>query len=579
MDTLNRINQYLPNELHFKQKDLPLDKKTINNKMLIFAKKYPDMYAKNIHHIGQLGEELAYEYGHHVGINDLTHNKKNEINRYLEQEDKKLNNLSDEEKKSRLIDIFNNVKNKTMEIENNHLVDQGKSRGRGNPDTITRTIGASVYTVDMNSEPFPFLIKNSLSSGYKSHQMFAAGSQARYAAVAAATSTSEPGAMGKILVANTEHLKICCKDCGTNNGIERTIDDPEIIGRFEARTNRHITKEYVTELKKQNKKRIIVRDPSTCEAKTGVCQMCYGVNSLGNLPALNHNIGIESAQTIAEKSTQLVLSAKHNIGGKLKSAVPTGFEAQKILLNTPDYYRGKATVAKTDGKVNSISTLSTGGWNINIAGENHFVGAEVKPNVKVGDSINKGDIISSGLASPKDLVHYAGMHQARKYVVDNLYKANGGDIDKRVFGVITKGYLDLAKQNGDVYNQLHSYDALVKTIDIPNSGEVSVDSPTIVGKFLAQPFLHYSIGTKITRAMVEKMKEHGVSKIKVSHNFIPITPIYKTYEQKPLANSSIWQKMNYRGIKKGLSGELLYSNGINYDKLDSDRTKYTIGKL
>ena len=579
MDILNRINSYLPSDLHFTKKDYPLNKKTINSKMLEYAKKYPDLYAKNIHHIGQLGEELAYEYGHHVGINDLTHNKKNEISKFLEQEDKKMSNLSDEQKKSRLIDVFNKVKAKTMEIENNHLVDQGKSRGRGNPDTITRTIGGSVYTVDMNSEPFPFMIKNSLASGYKSHEMFAAGSQARYAAVQAATSTSEPGAMGKILVANTEDIKICCKDCGTKNGIERSLDEPNIIGRYEARTNKLITKDYVTSLKRRGKKTIIVRDPTTCQAKEGVCQMCYGLNASGELPSMNHNIGIESAQTIAEKSTQLVLSTKHNIGGKIKSAIPTGFEAQKILLNTPDYYGGKATVAKIDGKVESVSALPTGGWNVRIAATDHFVGADVKPTVKIGEQVNKGNIISSGLASPKELTQYAGINQARKYVVDNLYKANGGDIDKRIFGVVAKGYMNLAKQKGDNSHQLYSYDKLVSNLDIPNTTEISTKDKTIIGKFLAEPFLHYSIGTKITKYMQQKMRKHNIDTIKISHNPAPIIPVYKTYEQRPLTGSSIWQKMNYRGIKKGLSTELLYNNGIDYNQIKSDRTKYTLGKL
>ena len=579
MDVLNRINQYMPTELKFKQKDLPLTKKTINSRMLEYAKSYPDLYAKNIHHIGQLGEELAYEYGHHVGINDLTHNKKNEIRRLLESEDKKMSKLDDEAKKRHLINVFSKIRDKTMEIENNHLVDQGKSRGRGNPDTITRTIGGAVYTVDMNSEPFPFMIKNSLSSGYKSHEMFAAGSQARYAAVQAANSTSEPGAMGKILVANAEHLKICCKDCGTKNGIERSVEDAGIIGRYEARTNRLITKQYITELKKRHKKTLIVRDPTTCEAKNGVCQMCYGVDTFGNNMPLNHNIGIQAAQTIAEKSTQIVLSTKHNIGGKVKSAIPTGFEAQKLLLNTPDYYRGKATVATTDGKVESISTLPTGGWNVRIAGIDHFVGAEVKPTVKIGENVNKGNVISSGLASPKDLVRYSGVHQARKYVVDNLYKANGGDIDKRIFGVVAKGYLDLAKQKGDKYNNLYSYDALVKNTDIPNTTTLKTNNKSVVGKFLAEPFLHFSVGTKVTPYMVKKMREHKIDEIKVSHNPVGVEPVYKTYEQKPLAISSIWQKMNYRGIKKGLSSELLYNNGINTDEISSDRTKYTLGKL
>jgi len=384
----------------------------------------------------------------------------------------------------------------------------------------------------------------------------------------------------KKIVRKLEGVKVApYYGCHVLSPEEISLDDPEIIGRYEARTNRLITKEYVDILKKQGKKNIIVRDPMTCECKDGICQLCYGHNAMGKLPEIGHNIGIETGQTVSEKATQLVLSTKHNIQGKIKSAIPTGFEAQKILLNTPDNYRGKATVATIDGVVSKVTKLPTGGWNIYIADTPHFVGAEVKPTVKVGDQVTKGQIISSGLASPKEIMQYGGVLQARRYVRQKLFEANDKSIDKRVFGVIARGYLELAKKKGDVYHQLHRYDALVKDIDLPQTTTVAVHDKQIVNKFLAEPFLHYSIGTKITPAIVKKLKEHGIKEIKVSHNPAPIEAVYKTYEQKPLAKETIWQKLNYRGIKKGLTHELLYNEGVDIDELHSDRAKYTLGKL
>jgi len=579
MEIIKQLNSLLPDNLHFKKEDAPLTKAKLKKRLVEFAKQNPELYKKNIHLIGDLGEEVAYTYGHHVGLNDLLHPKRKEIKKFLEKEDKKLSLMSNEKKKARLIDLFSDVQKKTMSINNNHLVDQGNSRGRGNPATITRTLGAPIYTVDMNSEPFPFMLKNSLSEGYRSHEMFAAGSQARYAAVQAATSTSEPGAMGKVLVANTEHLKICCKDCGTKNGIEYKVDDPQIIGRYEAGTNRLITKDYVNQLKKQKKKTIIVRDPITCQAKDGICAMCYGHNAMGKLYEPGHNIGIQASQTVGEKATQLVLSAKHNIKGKITSNIPTGFEAQKILLNTPKSFRGKATISTTDGKVEKIEKLNTGGYNVVIAGKTHYISPEVKPKVKVGDEVFKGQTLSTGLASPREIMEHSGVYQARKYTVDKLYEANGGDIDKRVFGVLSRGYLELAKHKNDDMHELHNYDALLHTVEVPNTHVVKVSDKQITNKYLAQPFLHYSPGTKITSGIVKKMKQHGLKEVKVSHNPFPIVPVYKTYEQKPLANTPIWQKMNYRGIKKGLTGELLYNNETDINRLQSDRAKYTLGRL
>jgi len=580
MDVLKELNSLLPSNLHFTEKDTPITKNKLNERLNIFAKEHPDMYKKNIHKIGDLGEELAYMYGHHVGINDLLHPKRKEIKKFLEKEDKKVSLMSDEAKKKKLIDIFGKVQDMTMSIDNNNLVDQGKTRGRGNPATITRTLGAPIYTVDMNSEPFPFMLKNSLAEGYRSHEMYAAGSQARYAAVQAATSTSEPGAMSKVLVANTEHIKICCKDCGTKNGVEYSIDDGQILGRYEARTNKLITKDYLNEIKKQGKKRIIVRDPTTCEATDGICQMCYGHNATGKLLEVGHNVGIEASQTVGEKATQLVLSAKHNISGKLKSNIPTGFEAQKILLNTPQNFKGKATLSTTDGVVNKIEKLNTGGYNVYIADKPHYVSAYVEPKVKVGDHVEKGDSISTGLQSPRDIIELSGINQARKYVVDKLYEANGGDIDKRQFGVIAKGYLELAKDKNDTTHNLYRYEGLVKDTPKQNVFTVKTSDKQIKNKYLAEPFLHYSVGTKISDKVLSKMKYHKIKEFNVMHSPLPIEPVYKTYEQRPLhGGNSIWQKMNYRGIKKGISDELLYNTKIDKHKLLSDKTKYTLGVL
>jgi len=579
MEIIKQLNSLLPDNLHFKKEDAPLTKAKLKKRLVEFAKQNPELYKKNIHLIGDLGEEVAYTHGHHVGLNDLLHPKRKEIKKFLEKEDKKLSLMSNEKKKARLIELFSDVQKKTMSIDNNHLVDQGNSRGRGNPATITRTLGAPIYTVDMNSEPFPFMLKNSLSEGYRSHEMFAAGSQARYAAVQAATSTSEPGAMGKVLVANTEHLKICCKDCGTKNGIEHDINDGSIIGRYEARTNKLITKDYLNQLKKSGKKKIIVRDPITCEGKDGICQMCYGHDGQGKHLDIGMNVGIQAAQTVAEKATQLVLSAKHDIKGKLKSVVPTGFEAQKILLNTPENFRGKATLSSTDGKVTKIDKLNTGGYNVYIADKEHYVAPEVNVKVKVGDFVNKGDSVSTGLPSTRDVMKYSGMNQARKFVTDKLYEANGGDIDKRQFSILARGYLELAKNKNDDMHQIYRYDGLIKDTELPHTSTISVKDKQITNKYLAEPFLHYSVGTKITEPIVKKMKEHKINEIKVSHSEAPIVPVYKTYEQKPLANSVLWQKLNYRGIKKGISNELLYNKKTDKNKLLSDRTKYTLGIL
>ena len=176
-------------------------------------------------------------------------------------------------------------------------------------------------------------------------------------------------------------------------------------------------------------------------------------------------------------------------------------------------------------------------------------------------------------------MEHSGVNQARKYVVDKLYEANGGDIDKRVFGTVAKGYLDLARNKNDNMHQLYSYDALVSQTELPYTVKMSPTNNQILNKYLAEPFLHYSVGTKVTREIQQKLKQHNVKTISVSHNPPSIVPVYKTYEQKPLTNTSVWERLNYRGIKKGLSEELLYNKDTDLNKMQNNRAKYTLGVL
>jgi len=579
MDAIAALNKLMPPELHFKRSDAPLTKPKINAKLAEFARKRPAMYARNVHRIRELGEELAYAQGHNMGIDDLELSNKKHIDKMLDSEENRLYSLGKEKRKEHLINLFNKVQEKVLENDNN-LISQAKSKGRGNPATASRVSGSVVYAVDMNSEPYPFLIKNSLAKGLDAHEQYASGGQARFAAVQAAVSTSEPGAMGKVLVANTESLKVVMKDCGTKNGVMMPIDSPAIIGRYEAGTNRLIDEQYVRTLKRQGKKQIKVRSPITCEAKGGVCAMCLGLNSSGSHYDIGHNIGIEAATSVSEKATQLVLSTKHNVGGKKKSDSPEGFKAAKIILNSTDKFPGKAAVATIGGTVNEVKKLPTGGYKIVVGGVEHIASHQVKPKVAVGTSVDKGDILTTGLASTKDILLNRGVLEARKYIADKLDEIHGGSIDKRHFEVISRGYMDLVKPSGQSSNvDLRSFDEYVPTLKGTHEKEMSISDRQITKKFLAEPVLHFSPGRQITNKVVKELRKGGIKKVKVSHTALPYSPVFKTYEQRPMVRAPIWQQINYRGIKKGILKELHYGDGVKDSDIKSDRARLTLGIL
>jgi D-3-phosphoglycerate dehydrogenase len=60
----------MPNDVKF-DPNKPVDSKEFKKKMTEFAKKHPQLYAKNITHIAYIGEKMAFYLGANVGPNDL----------------------------------------------------------------------------------------------------------------------------------------------------------------------------------------------------------------------------------------------------------------------------------------------------------------------------------------------------------------------------------------------------------------------------------------------------------------------------------------------------------------------------
>jgi len=199
------------------------------------------------------------------------------------------------------------------------MAQQVKSGSRGKPAQFARMSIGPIYAVDMNQLPKPTLIKNNFTSGLNSQEYFNVSSQGRFSSVQAANATAEPGALGKVLVANTDDQTITMVDCGTTNGIFMDASDRHILGRFEAGTNKLIDEAYFKVLKRKGGK-VKVRSPLTCQAKKGVCAKCYGLLPTGKLPSVGDNVGIIAAQTMGEVLTQMTLSTKHSTMGKSNSS-------------------------------------------------------------------------------------------------------------------------------------------------------------------------------------------------------------------------------------------------------------------
>ncbi len=101
--------------------------------------------------------------------------------------------------------------------------------------------------------------------------------------------------------------------------------------------------EKIVKLKSQ----VLVRSPLTCEAKSSICQLCYGWSlAHGKLVSLGEAVGVLAAQSIGEPGTQLTMRTFHTGGvfsGDLMTEIRAPFDGtitfiealQGILIRTP----------------------------------------------------------------------------------------------------------------------------------------------------------------------------------------------------------------------------------------------------
>jgi len=467
---------------------------------------------------------------------------------------------------------------KDIDPQTNQLAQQIRSGSRGKPVQFARMAVGPIYAVDMNQLPKTNLIKNNFTNGLSASEYFNVSSQGRFSSVQSANATSEPGALGKVLVANIDSEKITSKDCMTVNGQFKPITDHHIIGHYTAGPRGVlITKEYLKRLKKGSK--LKVRTPITCASPKGVCIKCYGLKANGRLPQMGENIGISSGQTKAEILTQMTISTKHSTMGKNDSDELEGVEGFKIIANSPSSFTGTALLAEDEGVVSKIEKAPQGGINLFLGKKKYYANPKIKIKVKVGDKVSKGDVMSSGLVTPKQAVNNWGLNEAREHesnMLHNLFlKSTNHDLMKKHFDILARGHLSLSK---DKYGDISTHTEHSSTY--PKTSREAVINQGLLNQYIAQDIGSISKGTKINKRILNKLNEWGVTKLHVTTEVPKFKPIFKSLEQKPTFTGNVFQKMNYRNIAKALHNEITSVPVPQYMRsYKSDRSDHTSGLL
>ena len=339
-------------------------------------------------------------------------------------------------------------------------------------------------------------------------------------------STRDAGDLGKQFNQASMRMVVTKDDCGTAYGMPAPLDSADTRGTVLSRQmgkyppGTVLTKEVLSDIKEETgSDEVVVRSPITCGMGAGVCSHCAGVREGNKLPAVGEHIGINAASALAERIAQGSLNTKHS-GGQTQgdgSQVYAGFDVIRNLFQVPKHFPHAAAIADVDGKVDSVEEAPQGGWNIDISGNKHYVSPDLNVSVKPGDIVEAGDQLSSGIANPADIIKHKGLGEGRRYFAERAtqaFRESGYAMNKRNMEVLTRALLDSAvvedPDSGSEYlpGDVVSYSSLAHRYK-PREGSSLLDLNQAHGKYLEEPVMHYTIGTRITPSVTKQLQKFG----------------------------------------------------------------------
>jgi DNA-directed RNA polymerase subunit beta' len=544
---------FTPPEYHNLVDNEVLDQKGISKLFAELSEKAPDKYSKIVSDLTRLGFEISTRQGTSITLKDLVSPiDKDKFWDAFEKEQDKIESSNDlpSVKRKKIFDNYNKaISSLEGDLlssglkENKSLAKIVLAGSRGSPAQYRGTIATQGIVVDAEGNPkMDMPIKSSYAEGLSLPEFLVSSFGARTGEVLKKISVAQGGYGSKQFARALMPLQVVEYDCNTQNGIDVSVDDKESVGAYLAKPvksynrNNQVTPKMLNDLSNKGVKKIVIRSPMTCQSNKeyhsgGLCQLCVGHREKG-LAAMDSYIGLVAGTAVAEPLTESAMKARHSGGAATSLGGNAGFKLINQLANVPKHFLGKAPLAQEDGFVTKVEEAAAGGYFITVNDTEHYIGLDQEPKVKVGDRVEEGDVLSTGLVDPRDVVQHRGIGEGRRYYMEAMKKAFDDSklpVNRRNFELIAKAAIDHVQITdpegiGDYLpDQIVSYSAIEKDYK-PRKDSKLLRVDLAYGKYLEKPELHYTIGTKVTTAVVNKLKEYDIESVLVNSmppNFEP----------------------------------------------------------
>lgn len=213
-----------------------------------------------------------------------------------------------------------------------------ESGARGTKDQVKQLVGMRGLMSKPTGEIIEIPVKSNFKQGLSVFEYFISTNGARKGQSDTALKTASSGYLTRRLVDVAQDVVVTIYDCNTLGYLEITdlkeagdtvypmgkrvfgrvlaadLKDP-VSGELLLTRGDIVTREMMPKLDGSAVSKVLVRSVLSCQAKRGVCVLCYGYDlSKGKLVDEGTTVGIIAAQSIGEPGTQLTMRTFH-IGG------------------------------------------------------------------------------------------------------------------------------------------------------------------------------------------------------------------------------------------------------------------------
>ena len=360
--------------------------------------------------------------------------------------------------------------------EFNPIYMMADSGARGSMAQIRQLAGMRGLIANTSGKTIEIPIKANYREGLSVLEYFISSRGARKGLTDTALRTADSGYLTRRLVDVSQDVIIREQDCGTTDGIWATaVYDKgqevqsygeSIHGRFPVfdivdpatgellfPADKMLLKGDEKVLEAHGMTKVRVRSVLACNAKSGVCAKCYGMNmATGRFVNAGEAVGVIAAQSIGEPGTQLTMRTFHTggvAGDDITQDLPRVeelFEARKpkkmaVLAEI------SGTVSMEEAKRNAICSLTITN---EAEGETRVYQIPYSAGIFVteGQHVDRGQELTAGALSPHDVLRIRGVDDdefgragVRTYLIQEVlkvYRQQGVDINDKHIEVIVR---------------------------------------------------------------------------------------------------------------------------------------------